>query len=220
MRILLVEDDKIVGEALVAALKHEQHAVDWAKDGITADKMLVSTEYQAVLLDLTLPGRDGLDLLRDLRNRGSRVPVIVMTSRDAVVERVRGLDLGADDYVVKPVNISELLARLRAAVRRQGGQARAVLTNGQVSLDPVTHEARLGDRSFALTRREFAVLHALLLRPGAMLGREELKNRVYAAHEVVEENAIDFVIHGLRKKLGQDVIKNVRGVGWRVDRGT
>ena len=124
MRILLVEDDKIIGEALVAALKHEQHAVDWAKDGITADKMLVSTEYQAVLLDLTLPGRDGLDLLRDLR--------------DAVVEqRVRGLDLGADDYVAKPLDISELLARLRAAVRRQGGQARAVLTNGAWRTDPV-----------------------------------------------------------------------------------
>jgi two-component system OmpR family response regulator len=219
MRILLVEDDTANGRALVTTLEQHEHTVDWAKDGVAADKMLESHEYNAVLLDLTLPDRDGLDLLRDLRSTGSRVPVIVITSRAPVAERVRALNLGADAYIVKPLDISELVAQLRAVVRRVGGHTGAVLTNGHITLDPVTHEVRLGKRSIVLTRREFAVLYALLLRPGALVGKAELENHVYASDEVVESNAIDFLIHGLRKKLGQHVIKNVRGVGWMVDCG-
>jgi two-component system, OmpR family, response regulator len=219
MRILLVEDDVMIGEALVTALRDEAYAVDWVRDGMAAGKVLQSQEHQAVLLDLSLPKRDGLDLLRELRSRGGAVPVIIITAREAVAERIRGLDLGADDYVPKPFEVNELLARLRAVIRRKGGQAGAVLTNGTVTLDPVTREVRLGETFCVLTGREFAVLHALLLRPGAIVGREELKRRVYGLDEPVESNVIDFVIHGLRKKLGPEVIKNIRGMGWMVDRG-
>jgi two-component system OmpR family response regulator len=219
MRILLVEDDVMIGEALVTALRDEAYAVDWVRDGMAAGKALQSQEHQAVLLDLNLPKRDGLELLRELRGKGGAVPVIIITAREAVAERIRGLDLGADDYVPKPFEVNELLARLRAVIRRKGGQAGAVLTNGTVTLDPVTREVRLGESFCVLTGREFAVLHALLLRPGAIVGREELKRRVYGLDEPVESNVIDFVIHGLRKKLGADVIKNIRGMGWMVDRG-
>lgn len=219
MRILLVEDDVMIGEALVTALRDEAYAVDWVREGMAAGKALQSQEHQAVLLDLNLPKRDGLELLRELRSKGSAVPVIIITAREAVAERIRGLDLGADDYVPKPFEVNELLARLRAVIRRKGGQAGAVLTNGTVTLDPVTREVRLGENFCVLTGREFAVLHALLLRPGAIVGREELKRRVYGLDEPVESNVIDFVIHSLRKKLGPDVIKNIRGMGWMVDRG-
>jgi two-component system OmpR family response regulator len=219
MRILLVEDDLMIGEALVTALRDEAYAVDWVREGMAAGKALQSQEHQAVLLDLNLPKRDGLELLRELRGKGSAVPVIIITAREAVAERIRGLDLGADDYVPKPFEVNELLARLRAVIRRKGGQAGAVLTNGTVTLDPVTREVRLGENFCVLTGREFAVLHALLLRPGAIVGREELKRRVYGLDEPVESNVIDFVIHSLRKKLGPEVIKNIRGMGWMVDRG-
>ncbi len=218
MRILLVEDDVMIGEALVTALKDDAHAVDWVRDGMAAGKALQSREHQAVVLDLNLPKRDGLDLLRELRGRGDPVPVIIITAREAVADRIRGLDLGADDYIPKPFDVNELLARLRAVIRRKGGQAGAVLTNGKVTLDPVTREVRLGDKFHVLTGREFAVLHALLLRPGAILGRDELRRRVYGVDEPVESNVIDFVIHGLRRKLGPEVIKNIRGMGWMVDR--
>lgn len=219
MRILLAEDDRMIGEALVTALKDETYAVDWVRDGIAAGTMLQSREHQAVLLDLNLPKRDGLDLLREMRNRGDSVPVIIITAREALADRVRGLDLGADDYVTKPFEVDELLARLRAVIRRKGGQAGAVLTNGRVTLDPVTREVRVGHASRVLTAREFAVLHALLLRPGAILGRERLMKHVYSLNEPVESGAIDYLIHGLRRKLGADVIKNIRGMGWMVDRG-
>jgi two-component system OmpR family response regulator len=219
MRILLVEDDVMIGEALVTALRDEAYAVDWVREGMAAGKVLQSQEHQAVLLDLNLPKRDGLDLLRELRSKGGAVPVIIITAREAVAERIRGLDLGADDYVPKPFEVNELLARLRAVIRRKGGQAGAVLTNGTVTLDPVTREVRVGENFCVLTGREFAVLHALLLRPGAIVGREELKRRVYGLDEPVESNVIDFVIHSLRKKLGPEVIKNIRGMGWMVDRG-
>lgn len=219
MRILLAEDDRMIGEALVTALADETYAVDWVRDGIAAGNMLRSREHQAVLLDLNLPKRDGLDLLREMRQQGDSVPVIIITAREALADRVRGLDLGADDYVTKPFEVDELLARLRAVIRRKGGQAGAVLTNGRLTLDPVTREVRVGDDFRVLTAREFAVLHALLLRPGAILGREQLVRRVYGLNEPVESSAIDYLIHGLRRKLGADVIKNIRGMGWMVDRG-
>jgi two-component system OmpR family response regulator len=216
VRILLIEDDSMIGEALLTALKDEAYAVDWVREGMAASEIL-SHEHQLVLLDLNLPKGDGLDILRELRHKGNRVPVIIITARDAVADRIRGLDLGADDYLAKPFEVNELLARLRAVIRRKGGQAGALLTNGALALDPVTHEVRVGDSSCVLTAREFAVLHALLLRPGAILGREDLKKRVYGWDAGVESNVIDFTIHGLRKKLGPDVIKNVRGIGWMVD---
>jgi two-component system OmpR family response regulator len=217
VRVLLVEDDPMIGEAVSVALKDAAYAVDWVTDGAIASNVLRHREHQAVLLDLGLPKRDGLEVLRHLRQSGNAVPVIVITARDGIDERIKGLDIGADDYLVKPFDVNELLARLRAVVRRQGGQAAPVLSNGKVSLDPATKEARCGNIVEVLSAREFALLHALLLRPGAILSRAELEERIYGWNEEVESNAVDFLIHGVRKKLGADVIKNVRGAGWRVD---
>ena len=218
MRILLVEDDRMIGEAVSVALRDAAYAVDWVQDGDTALRVLDNQEHQAVLLDLGLPKRDGLEVLRRLRADDIRLPVIIVTARDAVEDRIKGLDLGADDYLVKPFNVDELLARLRAIIRRQGGQATPVLTNGIVSLDPATREARCGDVQCHLSAREFPLLQALLLRPGAILTRAELEERIYGWNEEVESNAVDFLIHGIRKKLGANVIKNVRGAGWMVAR--
>lgn len=218
MRILLVEDDPMIGEAVSMALKDAAYAVDWVTDGAAADNALRHGEHQTVLLDLGLPKRDGLEVLRRLRQEGNAVPVIVITARDGVDDRIKGLDFGADDYLVKPFDVNELLARLRAVIRRQGGQAAPVLTNGRISLDPATREARCGDVVELLSAREFALLHALLLRPGAILTRAELEERIYGWNEEVESNAVDFLIHGVRRKLGADVIRNVRGAGWMVPR--
>jgi two-component system OmpR family response regulator len=216
----LVEDDAMIGEAVATALKDAAYAVDWVRDGTTAAQVLDTTEQQAVLLDLGLPGRDGLEVLRRLRQSGQTLPVIIITARDGVEDRIRGLDLGADDYLVKPFEVNELLARLRAVIRRQGGQAAPLLGNGRVSLDPSTREATCGDKAASLSAREFALLQALLLRPGTILTRGELEERIYGWNEEVESNAVDFLIHGVRRKLGQDVIKNVRGAGWRVDKAS
>ena len=218
MRILLAEDDPMIGEAVCVALKDAAHAVDWVRDGMSASSALGHGEHQAVLLDLGLPARDGLEVLRRLRRSGNRIAVIVITARDGVDDRITGLDVGADDYLVKPFDVQELLARLRAVARRQGGQATPVLTNGRVSLDPATREASHGDVAAVLSAREFALLHALLLQPGRIFSRAELESELYGWNEEVESNAVDFLIHGVRKKLGAAVIKNVRGAGWMVEK--
>jgi two-component system OmpR family response regulator len=218
VRILLVEDDSMIAQAVMVTLKDAAYGVDWVQDGVAAGLTLDSAEHQAVLLDIGLPKRDGLELLRKLRQQGNTVPVIIITAREGVEDRIKGLDLGADDYVAKPFDVNELLARLRAVIRRRGGQATPVLSNGVISLDPATREARRDDGTHALTAREFALLHALLLRPGTILTRAELERRIYGWDEEVESNAIDFLIYGIRKKLGADAIKNVRGAGWMVPR--
>ena len=218
MRILLIEDDRMIGEALSVALHDAAYAVDWVQDGVSGLRTLANAEHQAVLLDLGLPGRSGLEVLRKLRAAGNKLPVIIITARDTVEDRIKGLDLGADDFLVKPFDVNELLARMRAVIRRQGGQAVPVLTNGKVSLDPSTREACCGDTVEILSAREFALLHSLLLRPGAILTRTELEERIYGWNEEVESNAVDFLIHSVRKKLGAGVIKNVRGAGWMVEK--
>ncbi len=218
MRALLIEDDPMIAAAIEVALRDAAYAVDLVRDGETADRVLRDGQHQIVLLDIGLPGRDGLSVLQRLRERGDRVPVLLITARDAAADRVRGLDLGADDYVVKPFDMDELLARMRAVVRRQSGQAAAELGNGDVRLDPASREARRGDLRVVLTAREFALLHALLLRPGTILTRAQLEDRLYGWNEEVESSAVDFLIHGVRRKLGADVIKNVRGAGWMVDK--
>ncbi|AEM48246.1 two component transcriptional regulator, winged helix family [Acidithiobacillus ferrivorans SS3] len=218
MRILLVEDDRMIGEAITVALRDAAYAVDWVRDGESALRAIGNQEHQAVLLDLGLPKLDGRALLRKLRAAGSTLPVIIITARDALADRVDGLDLGADDYLVKPFAMDELLARLRAIIRRQGGQATPVLSNGLLQLNLSTREVQYGDAQVLLTAREFALLQALLLRPGAILSRAQLEERLYGWNEAVESNTIDFLIHGIRKKLGAEVIKNVRGAGWMVVR--
>ncbi len=208
----------MIGEAVSIALKDAAYAVDWVKDGDTAVSTLKYGEHQAVLLDLGLPKRDGLEVLRRLRQTGSTIPVIVITARDGVDARINGLDSGADDYLTKPFDVNELLARLRAVIRRQGGQAAPVLTNGRIHLDPSTHKVTYGEITVALSAREFSLLHALLLNSGRILTRAQLEEHIYGWNEEVESNAVDFLIHGVRKKLGADAIKNVRGAGWMVEK--
>ncbi|MBU2738252.1 response regulator transcription factor [Acidithiobacillus concretivorus] len=218
MRILLVEDDRMIGEAISVALRDAAYAVDWTRDGETALQAIANQEYQAILLDLGLPKLDGCTVLQRVRAIGSDLPIIIISARDALSDRIEGLDLGADDYLVKPFAMDELLARLRAIIRRQGGQGSPVLSSGSLQLDLSTHIAQLGEVSVLLSRREFALLQALLLRPGAILSRAQLEERLYGWGEEIESNSIDFLIHALRKKLGAAVIKNVRGAGWMVSR--
>jgi two-component system OmpR family response regulator len=218
MRVLLVEDDVMIGEAVEGALKDASYGVDWVRDGKTALTTIETQVYDVVLLDLGLPKKDGLDVLRTIRANGNLVPLVVITARDAVEDRVRGLDSGADDYVLKPFEMSEVLARMRAVVRRRGGQAAPVMGNGVLSLDPATHEATVNGQATRLSGREFSLLQALMIRPGAILARTELEDRIYGWNEEVESNAVEFLIHSLRKKLGSDAIKNVRGVGWMVQK--
>jgi two-component system OmpR family response regulator len=218
MRVLLVEDDPMIGKVVQQALRDASYAVDWVRDGQAALVTLEVTSYDMVLLDLGLPKRDGMDVLQSIRARESDVAVVVVTARDATEDRVAGLDSGADDYLVKPFASSELLARMRAVTRRKGSAAGPSLSNGIVALDPATHEASIGAASVRLTAREFSLLQALLLRPGAILSRAELEHRIYGWNEEVESNAVEFLIHSLRKKLGSTSIKNVRGVGWMVSK--
>jgi two-component system, OmpR family, response regulator len=216
MRILLVEDDKMIGEAISQALHDAAYAVDWVQDGHVAMSAIKTHTYDIVLLDLGLPGGDGLEVLRLLRLAGKHLPVLIVTARDAVKDRIKGLDLGADDYLIKPFETGELLARMRAVFRRKGGNAMTIMTNGVLTLDPATRDATYADTSCRLSAREYALLHTLLLRPGAILSRTELEERIYGWNEEIESNAVEFLIHAIRKKLGATVIKNVRGVGWMV----
>jgi two-component system OmpR family response regulator len=218
MRILLVEDDQMVGAAVTQALKDAAYAVDWVKDGQTAIEAARAETYDLTLLDLGLPSQDGTEVLRAFRKMDRQLPVIIVTARDAIDDRIHGLDLGADDYLVKPFEIRELLARMRAILRRQGSGNAAILSNGTISLDPATHEVTHGDGAARLTAREFALLQALMLRPGTILSRVDLERHIYGWNEEVESNAVEFLIHAIRKKLGASSIRNVRGVGWMVDR--
>jgi two-component system OmpR family response regulator len=219
MRVLLVEDDPMIGEAIQGALKDASYAVDWVKNGQTVLSTLDCQYYDLVLLDLGLPGKDGLDVLAGIRARRNPVPLLIITARDGLEDRLRGLDGGADDYVLKPFEMAELLARMRAVLRRKGGSPTATLSNGVVTLDTATKEANVtGGETVQLSSREFSLLHALLVRPGAILSRHELEDRIYGWGEEVESNAVEFLIHSLRRKLGSTIIKNVRGVGWMVSK--
>lgn len=220
MRVLLIEDDRMVGAAVTQALRDAAYAVDWVTDGKAAVDAVEAETYDLALLDLGLPLVDGLTLLRHFRKSYRDLPVIIVTARDGVDDRVDGLDLGADDYLTKPFEVRELLARMRAILRRQGSGTSPILSNGVVSLDPATHDASFGEGTCSLTAREFALLQALLIRPGTILSREDLERRIYGWNEEVESNAVEFLIHSVRKKVGTTAIRTVRGVGWMVDRAS
>ena len=216
MRILLVEDDKMLAEALMLGLKTASYAVDWVDNGERAVLAAENHQYQALLLDLGLPKKDGLSVLAQVRKTGNKVPIIILTARDDLESRVQGLDLGADDYLSKPFHLDELLARLRAILRRQSGQASAVMGSGDLQLNPNTLEAAWQNQWQRLTAKEFSLLHKLMSQPGRIFSRLELEESLYGWNEEVESNAIDFLIHALRKKLDASAIKNVRGAGWLV----
>ncbi len=210
----------MIGAALSQALRDAAYAVDWVREGGGALESARSQEYGVVLLDLGLPGKDGMQVLRALRARQNPVPILIVTARDAVEERISGLDGGADDYIVKPFEMAELLARMRAVIRRKGGAGGPLLSNGSLALNPATREITREGVTTRLSAREFALMEALLIRPGAILSRGELEDRLYGWGEEVESNAVEFLIHALRKKLGREAIKNIRGVGWMVSRET
>ena len=217
MRLLLVEDDTMIGEVVLDLLRAEHYAVDWVKDGEMADTALrQSQSYDLVMLDLGLPRKDGLEVLRAMRARKDRTPVLIATARDAVDQRIAGLDAGADDYVLKPYDLDELLARLRALVRRASGRAEPVFEHNSITINPATREVQAEGVPVTLSAREWAVLEALIARPGAVLSRAQLEEKLYSWRDEVSSNAVEVYIHGLRKKLGSELIQNVRGVGYMV----
>lgn len=216
MRLLLVEDDALIANGVRAGLKLAGYTVDWVQDGQAASLALANGVYELVLLDLGLPRKDGIQLLNELRGKGNTVPVLVLTARDTVSDRVKGLDSGADDYLVKPFDLDELIARVRALLRRRSGRADPVIRHGPVQLDPAARRVEMDGKPVNLSPREFTLLHALLEQPGAVLSREQLEERLYGWEEEVSSNAIEVHLHNLRRKLGSNLIRNVRGVGYCV----
>jgi len=216
MRLLLVEDDPMIGAGVQRGLKQDGHTVDWVRDGAAAELAVADGVYEVILLDLGLPRKSGLELLAGLRRKSVATPVLVITARDSVADRVKGLDAGADDYLVKPFDLDELSARIRALTRRQGGRASPVIEVGSLALDPAKHVVTLGGAPIALSKREFSLLHALMKQPGVPLSRAQIEESLYGWDEEIESNAVEVYIHSLRRKLGAERIRNVRGVGYMV----
>ncbi|RDU96834.1 response regulator [Trinickia dinghuensis] len=218
MRLLLVEDDRMIAEPVLDTMRRAGYAIDWAEDGRAADLSLGNDVYDLVLLDLGLPKKDGIAVLRTYRDAGGAAPVIILTARDAVDERIRGLDTGADDYLVKPFDLDELAARVRALLRRRTGQKQPVYTHGELALDPAAHEVTKNGAPVALVPREFALLRALIESPTRVHTKAELEEKLYGWGEEIGSNAVEVHVHSLRRKLGAEQIVTVRGVGYRLKR--
>ena len=216
MRVLLVEDDPMIGKSVQQGLRQDGYTVDWLRDGEAAELALATTPYEMLLLDLGLPRKSGLELLARLRGSDNRIPVLVITARDSVADRIAGLDAGADDYVIKPFDLDELAARMRAVLRRHAGRADPVITLGDLRMNPATHELTQSGQPVPLSARELALLQALLEQPGVPLSRARLEERLYGWGEEIESNAVEVYIHSLRRKLGAERIKNIRGVGYLI----
>jgi two-component system, OmpR family, response regulator QseB len=220
MRLLLVEDDPMIGESVLTGLRQDGFAVDWVQDGRAAELALETNPYDTLLLDLGLPRKAGLEVLASLRRRGDSIPVLILTARDALADRVKGLDAGADDYLVKPFDLEELAARVRALLRRKSGRADPVVQVGGLTINPATHEVSLHGKSISLSAREFALIHALAARPGVVFSRAQLEEKLYGWGHEVGSNTVEVYVHSLRRKLGADSIRNVRGVGYTVPKPT
>jgi DNA-binding response OmpR family regulator len=217
MRILLVEDDALLGKAMYAGLQQLHYAVDWVRDGALAEQALLNQQYTAVVLDLGLPTIDGLTLLCKLRAQGATVPVVIVTAHDQLAQRIAGLDAGADDFIVKPFDLDELGARLRAVMRRATGRASNVIVHGALSVDPGARSVLLGQQLVALTAREFAILWHLLEQRGKVLSKSRLQESLYSWHHEVESNTVEVHVHNLRRKLGRDLIRTIHGIGYTID---
>lgn len=218
MRILLVEDDHMLGEAVIAGMHQHGFTVDWVQDGLAAAHALSVEDFALVVLDLGLPKRNGIEVLSDLRRRGNQIPVLILTARDTVEERVLGLDTGADDYLIKPFDLSELCARVRALIRRHAGRSSPLLEFGNLRLDPAAHTVALDGHKVDLAPREYAVLQLLLENAGRVLSRERLEEALYGWGSDIESNTIEVYIHHLRKKFGKGLIRTIRGVGYMVEK--
>ncbi|MFL9892152.1 response regulator [Paraburkholderia sp. RL17-383-BIF-A] len=218
MRLLLVEDDEMIAETVLESMGREGYAIDWAQDGRAAELSLGNGVYDLVLLDLGLPKKDGIDLLNSYRKQGGQAPVIILTARDSVNERIRGLDAGADDYLIKPFDLDELAARARALLRRRTGQKQPIYSHGELTLDPAAHEVRKNSAPVALVPREFALLQALIEEPARVFTRSELEDKLYGWGDEVGSNTIEVHVHSLRRKIGAEQIVTVRGVGYRLKR--
>ena len=218
MKLLLVEDDALLGDGVRAGLKQAGFAVDWVQDGLAAKVALDSEEYDLLVLDLGLPKLRGMDLLKSVRAKRASLPVLILTARDTVADRVAGLNAGADDYLVKPFDLDELIARLNALLRRSAGQVELTLQHGAIELTPASHQVRLAGTDVSMSAREFSLLHTLLLHAGRVHSREQLEQTLYGWGEEVESNAIEVHVHHLRKKLGGDLIRTLRGVGYVIDK--
>jgi two-component system response regulator QseB len=218
MRILLVEDDELLGDGLRTGLVQYGYAVDWLKDGLSADQALKTENFDLVVLDLGLPKLPGISVLQNLRGRGQTMPVLILTARESVDDRVKGLDSGADDYLTKPFDLDELCARLRALQRRFSSRADPLLTHDSITLDPASHTVTFHGENINLSRREFALLHKLLENAGRVLSREHLTQSLYGWGEDVDSNALEVHIHNLRKKFGQEFIRTIRGIGYMIDK--
>ncbi|MBI1195150.1 MAG: response regulator [Gammaproteobacteria bacterium] len=218
MRVLLVEDDEMLGGGLQSGLTQDGYAVDWVKDGDAAELFLRTEEYEIVILDLGLPKKSGLEVLKHLRSEGSDIPVLILTARDSVDDRVKGLDCGADDYMIKPFDLDELNARIRALMRRRSGRAETVITHGELIIDPASHTVQLRGEPVDLSPREFTLLEKLLESRGRVLSRSQLEQSIYSWKDEVDSNAVEVHIHHLRKKIGSEMIRTVRGVGYIIDK--
>ena len=219
MRLLLIEDDRMIADALMKGFERQALSADWVTDGAAALEATELTQYDVVLLDLGLPKLDGMQVLDNIRRRGQGVPVLILTARDDLASRIKGLDLGADDYVLKPFAFDELMARIRAVVRRKAGHAQSVIQAGEVMLDLATQTVTFRNVTDTLSAREFALLRALAERPGVILSRSQLEERIYGWGEEIESNAIEVLIHYVRKRFHKDIIRNVRGAGWLIPKG-
>lgn len=219
MRLLLVEDDRMIAEALMKGFERQALSADWVRDGVAAVEAVDVAQYAVVLLDLGLPKLDGMQVLEAIRRKGQGVPILILTARDDLASRVNGLDLGADDYVLKPFEFDELMARIRAVARRKAGHAQSLIQAGEVTLDLATQAVTFRDVTDTLSAREFALLRALAERPGMILSRSQLEERIYGWGEETESNAVEVLIHYIRKRFHKDIIRNVRGAGWLIQKG-
>jgi two-component system, OmpR family, response regulator QseB len=214
MRLLLIEDDEILGDGIVAGLKEFSYITDWLRDGRQMESAIASTEYDAIILDLGLPGESGLTLLIKLRKMGKNLPVLILTARDTIDDKVKGLDLGADDYMIKPFDLDELAARLRALIRRDHGRTSPLLKHNDLEMNPAEHSVVKGNTTIELSAKEFSLLQLLMENSGKALSKRKIEDNIYAWSEEIESNAIEVHIHNIRKKIGPDIIKTIRGVGY------